>query len=82
MASAEELQRRLDAASRRAGDIKAIYTRYCEGNDIRSMREIMDEIEGIAYSIRMYCEGVPGLYLTEEARQEANAALAKAGQPT
>lgn len=61
---AVELQRRLGAAKRRAGDIKAIYTRYREGTDIRSMHDVMDEIEGIAYSIRMYCEGVPGVYLS------------------
>lgn len=66
MADAEELQRRLDAASRRAGDIKGIYTRWSEGRDTRPFVEIMSEIEHITYSIRCYCDGVPGQYLPRQ----------------
>lgn len=63
MPDAIELQRRLDAASKRAGDIKGIYTRWADGRDTRPMHEIMDEIEHITFSIRCYCDGVSGQYL-------------------
>ncbi len=63
MADAAELQKRLDAVKRRAGDIKAIYTLWAAGDDRRPMEKIMDEIEAITFSICCYADGVPGVYL-------------------
>jgi hypothetical protein len=58
----DELVNRIAAASARLGDLKAVHSRYYDGEDRRPLSDVISEMESIAYSAMMYLEGVPGAY--------------------
>lgn len=53
---------RVEAAKLRLGDLKALHSNYIDRFDKRPVEQIISEMEGIAYSVRMYLDGVSGLY--------------------
>lgn len=65
-----ELQARIDAASKRCGDGKALHTRYMDGR-LNDTKGVIDDMEHIFYSIRCYLEGARGAYRLAAPTQES-----------
>jgi len=62
-----EERARSDAARKRLGDLKAVHATWYDGTGTRTEREVITEMEHIAYSVICYLDGVPGLYLNPAA---------------
>lgn len=61
------IEDRIAAAKRRLGDLKAIHSNWVDGKDARDLRDIINDMEHIAFSVGCYLDGVPGIYLKRPA---------------
>lgn len=57
-----EANRRIEAAEKRLGDQKAIHSRWFDGNDQRDKSDILNDMEHVGYSARLYLSGETGPY--------------------
>lgn len=64
-----KMKDRIEAARKRLGDLKAVHTKWYNGQITGD--EAAAEMESIAYSAMMYLDGVPGPYLADATKKKS-----------